>query len=63
MLSTSICEGIFGEGSTLILVAIRDGRLHVARLSHFNGSPSSLGNLSEKKGVGVARGRGIGCFR
>src|SRR5882757_5919866 len=62
VLSISICEGIFGgEGSGSALFP--DGGLQVAQLSHFNDSPSSLGNTSNKRGAGVARGRGIGHFR
>lgn len=62
VLSISICEGIIG-GEGIISALFPDGRLQVAQLSHFNGSPSSPGNISNEIGVGVARGRGIGHFR
>jgi hypothetical protein len=62
VLSISICEGIFG-GEGVRSALLPDGRLQVAQLSHFNGLLSSLGNVSNKTGAGVTRGREIGHFR
>ena len=61
ILSISIREGIL-EGEDIRSALFLDGRLQVAQLSHFNGSPSSLGNALNERGVGVARGRGTKRF-
>jgi hypothetical protein len=60
--STAIREVIL-EGENIGSALSFDGRLQVAQLSHFNGALSSLGNISNKRGEGVARGREIQRFR
>lgn len=50
------------EGDDIIALFL-DGRIQVAWLSHFNSARSSLGNMPNKRGEGVARGRKIKRFR